>query len=83
MSLSPQVFALVEQINQLRAELEKVKASKDDYLHNVRRSLERGLKLAQESTEDTKYLDLFQRCLDELMRAGIQSPETKYNEDDS
>ena len=35
MSLSPQAFALVEQVNQLRAELERVKALYHELLYGV------------------------------------------------
>lgn len=48
----------------------------DQYLHNVRRTLERGLKVAQSNSVDSTYMDIFTHALDELKRAGLVFPET-------
>ena len=46
-----------------------------EHLHNVRRTLERGLKVAQLPPMDGTYIDMFTHALDELKRAGLIFPE--------
>lgn len=46
-----------------------------EHLHNVRRTLERGLRIAQSPPMDGTYLDTFTHALDELKRAGLIFPE--------
>jgi len=53
--------------------------NRDDYLHNVRRTAERGLKVCQ-GTETNMAPDIFQHILDELVRAGISSPTKQAEE---
>jgi len=47
-----------------------------EYLQNVRRTLEAGLKVAQHPTMEGGYIDLFTHALDELRRAGVEFPES-------
>lgn len=55
-------------------------AIKTDYLHNVRRTLERGLTLTQ-LRKDYEYADFFQHALDELERGGIKNLKQGIQED--
>jgi len=43
-------------------------------LHNVRRTLERGLRLAEHTPIDRNYVDVFIHAIDELKASGLQSP---------
>lgn len=53
--------------------------NKDDHLHNVRRTAERGLGVCQ-GTETNMNPDIFQHMLDELERAGIKPPKQSGGE---
>jgi len=48
---------------------------KNEHLHNVRRTLERGIRMAQHPPMDKAYVDIFTHALDELQRAGLNFPE--------
>lgn len=55
-------------------------------LHNVRRVLESGLKMAQDHMEIyenkhllSRYIDVFQHALDELKRSGLDFPDEKID----
>lgn len=47
----------------------------NEYLHNVRRTLESALEETQR--KDGAFTDVFIHCLDELKRAGITNEQTK------
>jgi hypothetical protein len=47
----------------------------EEHLHNVRRTLERGLHTARQHCTDRKYVDIFTHALDELKHFGLSFPE--------
>jgi hypothetical protein len=48
----------------------------EEHLHNVRRTLERGLQYAaKHRCTDGKYVDIFTHALDELKHFGLNFPE--------
>jgi rubredoxin len=48
-----------------------------EHLHNVRRTLERGLKGSLRDPFSRSHIDTYQHALDELERAGIVAPENE------
>ena len=62
------------------AELKAAKKLNIEEIQNVRRTLERGLKMAQNPPIQDSYIDIFQHGLDLLESAGLIFPDvTKSN----